>query len=331
MSSEIPTSFDVRDKNEFHKSCAWILNQTHTQTMGTCYKSAVASYEISFKQCVANKKANLGFGKDYYNAIDNKAKEIVMNPQNHVGGLYGGFRYKMFDALKRGDDSGKFIAQNGPEDERVASIQREIIENGPVTSGFTVPMNFPYSDPANIPFKVDPAVCLGGNHVTTIIGWDTDNYGGYWKCKNSWKSNQEFKIRFNQHLGIEKRVFSSTIKPHQQPPIVSNPTLVQQYDDLEMKFFEGSVHNDYLAVIGGDWGWKNGDGGGVEKIYYIEKIYDLEKIYGLSHFRSTSEPYEFQVSLPISFSNRSSYPRFRSNDETNPALIGGDWGFNDMK
>ena len=132
--TEIPTSFDVRDKNEIHKSCAWILNQTHTQTMGTGYKSAVANYEIPFKQCVANKKANLGFGKDYYNAIDNKAKEIVMNPQNAVGGLYGGFRHKMFDALKRGDDSGKSIAG------RVASIQREIIENGPVTLGFTVPM-----------------------------------------------------------------------------------------------------------------------------------------------------------------------------------------------
>ena len=103
---------------------------------------------------------------------------------------------------------------------------------------------------------------------------------------------------------------------------MSNPTLVQQYDDLEMQFFEGSVHNDYLAMIGGDWGWENGDGDGDGG--------GVEKIYGVSHFSSRSEPYKFEVSLPTSFSIRLSYPRFRSNDETNPAMIGGDWGFNDM-
>ena len=58
--------------------------------------------------------------------------------------------------------------------------------------------------------------------------------------RNLGKALPVFKMRFNQGLGFEEKGFSSTIVPHESPPI-SDQTLVNEYDSL----------------VDLDWGWDN--------------------------------------------------------------------------
>jgi len=90
----------------------------------------------------------------------------------------------------------------------VEDIQREILQNGPVTAGFLV-----YSD--FITYKSGvyqrTAGSLEGGHAVRILGWGTEDGTPYWLMANSWNNdwgdNGAFKIlRGQDHLGIEDDV-----------------------------------------------------------------------------------------------------------------------------
>jgi cathepsin B len=64
-----------------------------------------------------------------------------------------------------------------------ASIQQEILTNGPVTGAFTVYADFPTYRTGV--YKHTSGSELGG-HAIKIIGWGVDSGTPYWLVANSW-------------------------------------------------------------------------------------------------------------------------------------------------
>nr|QOV03101.1 cathepsin B7 [Mahanarva fimbriolata] len=92
----------------------------------------------------------------------------------------------------------------------VASIQAEIMENGPVEAAFTVYADFNYYNRGVYQYTFGRAV---GGHAIRIIGWGTENNVDYWLCANSWTPSWGeggfFKIaRGTNECGIEDSVIA---------------------------------------------------------------------------------------------------------------------------
>ncbi|XP_015795817.1 cathepsin B-like [Tetranychus urticae] len=93
-------------------------------------------------------------------------------------------------------------------------IMKEIMTNGPVTTGFTVYADFP-SYKSGVYQKTTDDV-LGG-HAVKIIGWGTENGVDYWLVANSWNEywgdKGFFKIRRgNDECGFEDNVITGLPK-----------------------------------------------------------------------------------------------------------------------
>jgi len=90
----------------------------------------------------------------------------------------------------------------------VEAIQREIMEHGSVTAGFSVYSDFPnYKDGV---YESQGGSMLGG-HAVKIMGWGEENGKPYWLILNSWNTdwgmNGYFKmIRGKNHCGIESSI-----------------------------------------------------------------------------------------------------------------------------
>ncbi|CAL2044750.1 hypothetical protein CAEBREN_08101 [Caenorhabditis brenneri] len=91
---------------------------------------------------------------------------------------------------------------------KVASIQTEIMTNGPVEAAFTVYEDF-YKYKSGV-YKHTAGKALGG-HAIKIIGWGTESGSPYWLVANSWGTSWGesgfFKIfRGDDQCGIESAV-----------------------------------------------------------------------------------------------------------------------------
>ncbi|XP_074600471.1 cathepsin B-like [Brevipalpus obovatus] len=99
------------------------------------------------------------------------------------------------------------IAGNG----QVQQIQTEILQNGPVESGFIVYDDFPnYKSGVYVQTSQNP---LGG-HAIKILGWGTEDGVDYWLVANSWNTDWGdkgfFKIRRGtDECGIEDEIYAS--------------------------------------------------------------------------------------------------------------------------
>jgi len=93
----------------------------------------------------------------------------------------------------------------------VEDIQREIIQNGPVSAGFDV-----YSDFLTYKSGVyqRTAGTMEGGHAVRILGWGTEDGTPYWLIANSWNEDWGDKglfkfLRGQNHLGIEEQVYGA--------------------------------------------------------------------------------------------------------------------------
>lgn len=94
----------------------------------------------------------------------------------------------------------------------IAAIKTEIMENGPVETGFVVFEDF-------MTYKAGIYVHTNGKqlggHAVKIIGWGVENGQEYWICANSWtnKWGEEgfFRIRMDQ-CGISSQAISGLPK-----------------------------------------------------------------------------------------------------------------------
>lgn len=96
----------------------------------------------------------------------------------------------------------------------VASIQREIMTNGPVEGTYTVYSDF-LSYKSGV-YKHTTGSALGG-HAIKILGWGTENNTPYWLVANSWNTDWGdkgfFKIyRGDNECGIESGVVAGIPK-----------------------------------------------------------------------------------------------------------------------
>jgi cathepsin B len=94
----------------------------------------------------------------------------------------------------------------------IEAIKREIMENGPVETGFEV-----YSD--FMTYKsgiyVQHSGKLEGGHAVKIVGWGVENGIEFWICANSWTTgwgeNGFFRIKMDQ-CGISSQVIAGLPK-----------------------------------------------------------------------------------------------------------------------
>lgn len=78
--------------------------------------------------------------------------------------------------------------QNNP-----ASIQAEILTNGPVTTGIDVYPSFYTFDAVNDVYKTDGNETSVGGHAVEIVGWGSHpSQGDFWWIKNSWGCYDKF-------------------------------------------------------------------------------------------------------------------------------------------
>ncbi|KAJ1363731.1 hypothetical protein KIN20_023656 [Parelaphostrongylus tenuis] len=68
----------------------------------------------------------------------------------------------------------------------VSSIQKEIMNHGPVEVAFDVYEDFEHYSSGI--YKYTTGECLGG-HAVKMLGWGTENGVDYWICANSWNSD----------------------------------------------------------------------------------------------------------------------------------------------
>jgi len=98
--------------------------------------------------------------------------------------------------------------------ERVAEIQTEIYQNGPVEGGFSVYSDFlTYKSGV---YQHTGGKMLGG-HAIRILGWGTEEGTPYWLVANSWNTdwgdNGYFKIvRGKNEVGIEAGIYGGLPK-----------------------------------------------------------------------------------------------------------------------
>lgn len=97
----------------------------------------------------------------------------------------------------------------------VESIQKEIMQNGPVEATFTVYSDFP-SYKSGV-YRHTTGSPLGG-HAVKIIGWGSQAGSPYWLIANSWNTEWGdkgfFKIlRGQDECGIESGIVAGTVKP----------------------------------------------------------------------------------------------------------------------
>ncbi|KAJ1363729.1 peptidyl-prolyl cis-trans isomerase cpr6 [Parelaphostrongylus tenuis] len=96
----------------------------------------------------------------------------------------------------------------------VSSIQKEIMNHGPVEVAFDVYEDFEHYSSGI--YKYTAGEYLGG-HAVKMLGWGTENGVDYWICANSWNSdwgeNGFFRIlRGENECGIESSVVAGEPK-----------------------------------------------------------------------------------------------------------------------
>ncbi|KHJ99381.1 papain family cysteine protease [Oesophagostomum dentatum] len=93
----------------------------------------------------------------------------------------------------------KFYASSSYDLTGEATIQKEIIKNGPVQAGFVVYEDFRYYTKGI--YKHSWGAQLGG-HAIKIIGWGVENGTKYWTISNSWNSDWGENGYFRMIRGI---------------------------------------------------------------------------------------------------------------------------------
>jgi len=98
----------------------------------------------------------------------------------------------------------------------VASIQAEIMNNGPVVAGFTVYDDF-FSYTSGVYQHVTGA--LAGGHAVRMLGWGEEGGTPYWLIANSWNrtwgDNGYVKfIRGINNCGIEEFITAGLVEPN---------------------------------------------------------------------------------------------------------------------
>ena len=221
---DLPTSFDARIQwpNCIHE----IRNQEHC---GSCWAFALTE-ALSDRFCIATEgKTNVILSPE--DLVDCDGSNSGCNGGNlekawlHVF-LFGVVSddcksYKSGDGNtrkceKKCDDSTKdykkYHSKFPKNFNSIEEIKRDIMENGPVETGFIVYEDF-MTYKAGI-YEHTKGEELGG-HAVKIIGWGVENGVEYWICANSWSDTWGekgyFKIKKHQ-CGIESQVISGSPK-----------------------------------------------------------------------------------------------------------------------
>ena len=239
--------FNALKDDPYGVKSAWILEQKLVQKQGTCYAySSLLCY--AFRQSRANLQAGFTFGQNDFDVLHKNCKTLVMEQKG--GSFFGGFRDDFLGYLSSNGDGGvQKIKGEGP-------MMQDIIQNGPLTSGIHLPMDFRRKDCLDKPYKHrNGGTILGGHHAFVIYGWDMDANGHlHWLCKNSWENQQWFAIYFNQDLGVEDRAIAvcPVAKSKIEPINADVDIMAKKYDEKMPETGDNYVD---LLQIGGDWGW----------------------------------------------------------------------------
>ncbi|KAE9412429.1 hypothetical protein Angca_004672, partial [Angiostrongylus cantonensis] len=90
----------------------------------------------------------------------------------------------------------------------VASIQKEIMTNGPVEVAFDVYEDFEHYSSGI--YKHTTGDYLGG-HAVKMLGWGTQNGTDYWICANSWNSDWGENGFFRILRGVDECQIESSV------------------------------------------------------------------------------------------------------------------------
>jgi len=232
-STPIPESFNASEKFEY---CSSVISTiTDQKSCGSCWAMATAGV-LSDRACINNI------------SMVQYSPQYMMSCYENQAGCEGGFIGTVWkDIIKYGtvtEECDPFRAEDRPcpnmcqngtviteeskvkpvrfyspwgktDKERVEAIQREIMENGPVSTAFLVFSRF--SRVHHSVYWRLPSETLSGGHMVRIIGWGNQDGIDYWLVANSWgtewNENGFFKIRRGTNeCNIENNVIAGLFK-----------------------------------------------------------------------------------------------------------------------
>ena len=216
---DVPESFDFR--TQWPDCVGEIRNQA---SCGSCwaFSGAVAFQQrlciaggdkvvLSPQDSVSCDKANLGCQGGYLPRTWNYYKTTGLVTENCF--LYTsqkGTVEACITECKDGSEWKKYKISDYNSFRGVNAIRKEILENGPVQTGFTVYNDF-MSYKSGI-YKHVSGSALGG-HAVIIIGWGVEEGVEYWIAQNSWDKNWGengyFRIKTGE-CGFDSNAYAGT-------------------------------------------------------------------------------------------------------------------------
>lgn len=224
--ADLPENFDSRV--EF-KDCVHEIRDQ--QSCGSCWAFA-ASEVLSDRFCIASKgEVNVvlspqdmvscddgDFGCDggYLDvSFDYLVKQGIVSdacyPYTAGSGIAGACKVNKGKCAVEGVEYKKYKASKWYQFESVEEIKRDIQENGPIETGFTVYQDF-MSYKSGI-YRKSSNTVLGG-HAVKIVGWGKEKDAEYWIVANSWGpkwgEQGHFRIAINNCCNFEAQAIAAT-------------------------------------------------------------------------------------------------------------------------
>lgn len=136
---------------------------------------------------------------------------------NFDGKLKRAYKTGSVVTLCEGDDEMNLLKELDPEmlKRNIHRMKKEIMENGPIVSGYIVYQDLASKDMSASVYDYDGVSSPLGGHAIEIVGWDSDDKGEYWIIKNSWgkewgRNGYYFHRMADQKSGLELNAHAGT-------------------------------------------------------------------------------------------------------------------------